>query len=131
MELPLSGSIMLFFHNILRTTKTLMSLFRANAAKPGFTFSKWPRHFTLNLNTGLSIYSVQCHPVNFKHLLQPSEFFILSFIIIAISSEFASYTLWMSMSLVSTSKFLKNIGQGQSLQWNPRDTSLRGITIHY
>ena len=131
MELPLSGSIMLFFHNILRTTKTLMSLFRANAAKPGFTFSKWPRHFTLNLNTGLSIYSVQCHPVIFKHLLQPSEFFILSFIIIAISSEFASYTLWMSMSLVSTSKFLKNIGQGQSLQWNPRDTSPRGITIHY
>ena len=110
-----------WFPTSLRQLKSSCRCSEELLPSQAFTFSNCALHSTLNLNAGLPIYSVQCHPFMFRHLLQPSEFFILSFIVVAISSEFASYTNLMSMSSVSTSKFSKKIGHGQSLQWNPRD----------
>jgi len=73
-------------------------------------FSNCTIHVAFNVNAGIYSYSVQCHSVIFRHL--PFEFFILSLMVIALTSEFASYANLMSRSSVSTSKFLRKIAQG-------------------
>lgn len=117
-QLPLSGHITLLIHNNFKPSYNCLEELLPSQA---LTSSNCAVHFALSLNTELYIYSVKCHPVIFRHLLQPSQVFILLYIVVAISSEFASYTNLMSTSSVSTSTSLKNICWGRAPQQNARD----------